>query len=125
MRLSILSNVLLPAPFRPMTPTTSPAGMANETSRRAQNSLPPAALASATPANDAPRPENFRARLEAARLATSRNDFEWVNPSRYRLPSPSTSTVFDMDCQSASDSLEGLSNNTLQMTSANVSSVFR
>ena len=32
----ILSSVLLPAPFRPMIPTTSPAAMSKVTSRRAQ-----------------------------------------------------------------------------------------
>src|SRR5450759_592409 len=36
MRASILSNVLLPAPFRPMIPTTSPAETSKSTSRSAQ-----------------------------------------------------------------------------------------
>src|SRR3954468_12779601 len=37
MRLRILSRVDLPAPLRPMTPTTSPGWMATDTSLRAQS----------------------------------------------------------------------------------------
>ncbi len=36
MREMILSSVLLPAPFRPMMPTTSPCPTSNDTSRSAQ-----------------------------------------------------------------------------------------
>ena len=39
MRERILSNVLLPAPLRPMMPTTSPLSTSNETSRSAQNGV--------------------------------------------------------------------------------------
>jgi hypothetical protein len=38
MRLRILSSVLLPAPFLPMMPTTSPFPTSNDTSRSAQKS---------------------------------------------------------------------------------------
>ena len=37
MRLRILSRVLLPAPLRPMMPTTSPFMMSKDRSRKAQN----------------------------------------------------------------------------------------
>ena len=43
MRLGIFSRVLLPAPLRPIIPTTSPGWTSNDTSRRAQNSELPAA----------------------------------------------------------------------------------
>src|SRR6185312_7828041 len=39
MRLRILSSVLLPAPLRPMIPTTSPASTPNVTSRKAHTTL--------------------------------------------------------------------------------------
>ena len=38
MRLRIFSSVLLPAPLRPMMPTTSPGSTSNDTSRSAQKS---------------------------------------------------------------------------------------
>ncbi len=47
-RLSTFSSVLLPAPLRPMMPTTSPWFTSNETSRMAQNVSGAPSLASAS-----------------------------------------------------------------------------
>ena len=55
MRDRILSSVLLPAPLRPMMPTTSPRVISNETSSSAQMWALAAALRRTNGARDEPR----------------------------------------------------------------------
>ena len=63
----ILSRVVLPAPLRPMTPTTSPWRTSNETSRSAQ--IHSRRLATASPATIDRRPKGARERLGQAPVA--------------------------------------------------------
>src|ERR1044072_8603398 len=83
MRLRIFSSVLLPAPLRPMMPTTSPFLISNETSFSAQN-------------------VSFFARfsgfLRRASIVSARVEcFSWSCTIMYDLPRPRTETAISLD----------------------------
>src|SRR6266446_5134787 len=84
MRDRILSNVLLPAPLRPMMPTTSPFLTSKETSLRAQ-------MVSGEWWDEGPRPRRRNADFSVS-VRWSRR-VSWCRtavPRRYRLERPST-----------------------------------
>ena len=80
----ILSNVLFPEPFVPMTPKTSPFLISNETSRKAHK------LESAG-GGPTRRPTNWRMRRESA--PARELSCAWDLPNRYCLDKPSTVTA--------------------------------
>jgi hypothetical protein len=85
MRERILSSVLLPAPFPPMIPTTSPSLISNETSRSAQKfsgRVRSRKLRSGENSADLAR------RADAAIASRSVGNDGRVSPMRYCLPIP-------------------------------------
>ena len=92
MRERILSSVLLPAPLRPMIPTTSPAATLNVTSRSAQSVRAPLARF-----DDRPR-RRCRDRAAACDIASRKDPYvntPRADPNWYCFPSASTRIVSD------------------------------
>src|SRR5262249_29960521 len=87
-RLRILSNVVLPAPLRPMMPTTSPRFTSNDTSCKAQNSAVRSEGAAGTRRHS--RRGNARDNLPRLDIASDRRSFPHGSPRRYRLLNLST-----------------------------------
>jgi hypothetical protein len=97
----ILSRVLFPAPFRPITPSTSPGATVSDTSRRAQ---------SASGSADASASSSARQRLttqvngltNASASTLRRVTYRSRRPSRYSLPTPSTRIAESLIAQTTS-----------------------
>src|SRR5664279_6396265 len=115
MRDRIFSSVLLPAPFRPMTPMTSPCSTSNETSRRAQKLF---CSESADPR------ERTRGTMPPAIPDNDSRSVVYCEPvpSRYRLPKASALTAIEL----TASPLEflALQRGRFYTTSAKVDSIF-